>query len=119
MRGRTIRRHLIQQRGVKFVHVFRYGGGIHGYVGKLVGMSLKVNFQIALGGKTTAADIALEGTFTGVRAYVYLQSGIRAKDLATVATTMLEERFIAILVAILGAKGILIRHIVGQNSLGG
>ena len=57
-------------------------------------MALKVNFEIAFGGKTVATDIAFVGTFTSMRSDMNLQSRVGSKYLATEFAPVLKVRII-------------------------
>lgn len=65
-------------------------------MGKFASMPLEVHLEIAFGCKSTATDVALEGTLTCMGANMNLEGRVGAKDFTTVSTTVLEEGLIAI-----------------------
>lgn len=59
-------------------------------------VTLEVDFEIAFGGETIAAHVALERTLAGVRTDVDLQGAVAAEDFAAIATSVLEEGVFAV-----------------------
>ena len=65
--------------------------GVHFDMGKLMGVSLEVNLEIAFGSEPIATDIALVGSLSSMGSYMDLQSGIGTENFATIATSVLEK----------------------------
>lgn len=73
------------------VQVLGHRQRIHLDVRELGGVTLEVHFQVALGGETAAAHVALERPLACVRPDVYLERGIAAEHFAAVPAPVLVE----------------------------
>lgn len=57
---------------------------------------LEVHLQVAFGGESVAAYVALEGSFACVRPDVDLEGAVTPKHFAAIATTMLKKWFLTV-----------------------
>jgi hypothetical protein len=57
---------LLQKGRIELVQVLRHQVGVHLHVGETLGVTLEVNFEIALGGEPVAADVALVGPLSSM-----------------------------------------------------
>lgn len=71
------------------VQVFGNWQRVHFDIGKFRRVSLEMDFEVALGGKPTAANVALKRTFTRVRSDVYLKGRVATEHFATITAPVL------------------------------
>jgi hypothetical protein len=71
--------------------MLRHGVRVHLNVRVLIFVALKVDFQVALGGKPVPTDVALEWPLSRVGTQVDLQGTVAPKDLCTEPALVFEE----------------------------
>ena len=76
-----------------------------------------MNFEVSLGCEPVSADVALVRPFPCVRPDVNLQGRVGAKDLAAVATPVLEKGLTLLFIGATGSKGAPRTHAPGSGLL--
>lgn len=74
--------------------MLRHGIGVHLDMRVFLFVTLKVDFEVPLGGEPVSTDVALERPLSGMGAQVDLQGTVTPKDLRTEPALVFEERLI-------------------------